>query len=110
MYKLIYSLGFLIRQFVLPNPFTPFGESAELINLIVGGLFVPLSFIMVGLIYDRGSEPALGSFLFNLVYALNTGITYVVCLAYPVKWLMIVIAAAYFVLYLFVAYRIREAQ
>lgn len=109
MYKPIYFLGFMIRQFILPNPFTPFGESAELINLIVGGAFVPFSFIMVGLIYDRGSEPALGSILFNLVYALNTGITYVVCLVYPAKWLMIVIAVAYFVSYLFVACRIREA-
>ena len=110
MYKLIYLVGFLIRQFALPNPFTPFGTSAELINLIVGGAFVPLSYFMVGLIYERGSAPVLGCILFNIVYAVNTGITYLVCLAYPTVWLMIVIALAYFALYLFAAYKIRETQ
>ena len=110
MYKIIYLIGFFIRQFVLPNPFIPFGDNAELINLIVGGIFVPLSYIMVGLIYDNGSEPVLGSILFTIVYALNTGVTYIVCLAYPTAWLMIVIACAYFALYFFFAYKIREAQ
>ena len=110
MYKIIYLFGFLIRQFVLPNPFTPFGNSAVLINLIVGGVFVPLSYFMVGLIYERGSEPAWGSILFTIVYAINTCVTYLVCLAYPTVWLMVLIAVAYFALYLFVAYKIREAQ
>lgn len=109
MYKIIYVVGFLIRQFCLPNPFAPIGTSAELINWIAGGLFIPLSYIMTGLIYDRGSEPAFGSILFNVVYAVNTGVTYLVCLAYPTVWLMVLIAVAYFALYLFVAYKIREA-
>ena len=110
MYKIIYLVGFLIRQFVLPNPFTPFGNNAELINLIVGGTLVPISYFMVGMIYERGSAPAWGSILFTIVYAINTGVTYLVCLAYPTVWLMVLIAIAYFALYLFVAYKIREAQ
>ena len=110
MYKVFYIIGLLIRQFVLPNPFTPFGDSADLINLIVGGVFVPLSYFMVGLIYERGSEPAWGSILFTIAYAINTGITYLVCLAYPTVWLMTLIAIAYFALYLFIAYKIREIQ
>ena len=110
MYKIIYLVGFLIRQFAFPNPFTPFGNDAELINLIVGGAFVPLSYFMVGLIYERGSAPAWGSILFTIVYAINTGVTYLVCLVYPTVWLMVLIAVANFALYLFVAYKIREAQ
>lgn len=110
MYKIIYIVGFLIRQFVLPNPFTPFGNNAELINLMVGGMFIPLSFFMVGLIYESGSAPALGSILFNFIYAINTGVTYIVCLAYPTVWLMLLIIIAYFALYLFVAFKIREAR
>ena len=110
MYKIIYLAGFLIRQFVLPNPFTPFGNNAELINLLVGGVFVPLSYFMVGLIYERGSEPAWGSILFTVVYAINTGVTYLVCMAYPSTWLMTLIVVAYFALYLFVSYKISEAQ
>lgn len=108
MYKLIYIIGFLIRQFLLPNPFAPLGNNAELINWIVGGAFVPLSFIITGLFYDRGSEPAFGSFLFLVVYAVNTGIAYLVCLAYPMIWLMVVIAVAYFALVIFIATKLRE--
>ena len=110
MYKIIYLAGFLIRQFALPNPFTPFGNNAELINLIVGGVFVPLSYFMVGLIYEKRSAPFWGSILFTIVYAINTGVTYLVCLAYPTAWLMVLIAVAYFALYLFAAYKLREAQ
>ena len=110
MYRIIYFAGLLIRQFALPNPFTPFGDSADLINLIAGAVFVPLSYFMVGLIYERESAPALGSILFTIVYAINTGVTYLVCLAYPTAWLMVLIAVAYFVLYLFAAYKLREAQ
>ena len=81
-----------------------------MINLIAGAVFVPLSYFMVGLIYERESAPALGSILFTIVYAINTGVTYLVCLAYPTAWLMVLIAVAYFVLYLFAAYKLREAQ
>ena len=109
MYKIIYFAGFLIRQYALPNPFIPFGENAELINLIVGGVFIPLSYVMVGLIYDKGSNPALGSILFTTIYAINTGVTYLVCWLYPTIWLMIIISVIYFAMYLFVAIRIRES-
>ena len=78
MYKIIYLVGFLIRQFAFPNPFTPFGNNAELINLMVGGVFVPLSYFMVGLIYERGNAPTWGAILFTIVYAINTGVTYLV--------------------------------
>lgn len=110
MYRIIYFAGFLIRQFALPNPFTPFGDSADLINFIVGSVFVPLSYYMVGFIHERGRTPAWGSILFTIVYAFNTGVTYLVCLVYPTVWLMVLISVAYFALYLFVAYKIREAQ
>ena len=110
MHRIIYLVGFLIRQFALPNPFTPFGDSADSINLIVGGVFVPLSYFMVGLIYEKRSAPFWGSILFTIVYAINTGVTYLVCLVYPTVWLMVLIAVAYFALYLFVACKIREAQ
>lgn len=50
----------------------------------------------------------LGSLLFLIVYAINTGITYLVCLAYPMIWLMIVIAVAYLALVIFFAVKIRD--
>lgn len=95
LYALVRFIGFLIRQFVLPNPFTPLGDMAIVVNWIVGGVFIPLSYFETGLFYDRGSEPALGSFLFNLFYMINTGITYLIMLAYPYYWLIGIITVAY---------------
>lgn len=108
MYRLIYIISFLIRQFLLPNPFAPLGGNAEIINLLVGGAFVPLSYFMTGFIYDKGSEPAIGSILFLVVYAINTGVTYLVCLAYPLEWLMILIGAAYFAIFVILSVIIRK--
>lgn len=108
MYKLIYIIGFLVRQFLLPNPFAPLGNNAELINWIVGGAFVPLSFFMTGLFYDRGNEPAIGSLLFLVIYAVNTGIAYLVFLAYPMIWLMIEIVVLYFALIVFLSSKWHE--
>lgn len=110
MYRIIYFAGFLIRQYALPNPFIPFGNNAELINLIVGGILIPVSYVMVGLIYSRGSNPALGSILFTILYVINTGVTYLVCLVYPMMWLICLIVIGYFLIYLLVAYRIGEIQ
>lgn len=108
MYKILYLIGFLIRQFILPNPFEPFGESAILINYAVGTLLIPISYVMTGMIYERGDEPAVGSILFLFVYSMNTGITYLICLAYPIVWLMISIAILYLVLYVLLALKLRE--
>ena len=98
MYRLIYIISFLIRQFLLPNPFAPLGGNAEIINLLVGGAFVPLSYFMTRFIYD----------LFLVVYALNTGMTYLVCLAYPLVWLMILIGTVYFAIFVFLSVIIRK--
>lgn len=108
MYKLIYLIGFIIRQFLLPNPFTPLGQNAELINLIVGVAFVPFSYGIVGLFYERGSAPAFGSFLFTVVYAINTGITYLICLVYPMMWLMILIPIIYIAIVIFLSVKLRK--
>ena len=109
MYRLFYLAGFLIRQFLLPNPFEPLGDSALLINWIAGGAFWILSFLMTGLIYQSGEAPIVGCLLFNLNYALNTGITYLVFLVYPTIWLMILIAAIYLILYVGTAIFIRRS-
>lgn len=108
MYPLLSIAGFVIRQFFLPNPFAPIGASADGINLLFSGLLVPISYAMTGMIYQKGSEPAIGSILFFLVYMVNTGAIYLVCLAYPTVWLMIVITALYFAAYIFVASKVRD--
>ena len=102
LYAIIHIIGVCVRQFILPNPFEPLGSAAAIVNLIVGLVMGPITYAMVGCIYHSGSAPALGSLLYLLFYAINTGAMYFVCLACPTIWLMIFIAIAYFVV-MFVA-------
>ena len=107
LYTIISVAGICIRQFLLPNPFEPLGDIAEGLNLLFGGLFVPVSFAMAGIMYKRGSGAIIGSILFTATYALNTLVAYLVFLVYPTTWLMILIGAAYIVIYVVVAILIR---
>ena len=81
MYKLIVAISILIRQFYLPNPFealgdglivnigeTPMAFPPEILNWIAEPFMHVVTFAVVGLYYDRGSAPALGSFLYLLFY------------------------------------------
>lgn len=73
MYGLMAVISILIRNFVLPNPFECFGDSAFIINLIAELIIHAVAFGLVGLIYSRGEAPALGSILYLLAYAMITG-------------------------------------
>lgn len=95
MYRIIYFVGMLVRQFLLPNPFTPLGTMGELINLVSSAVLMPLSYFQVSLIYTSGSAPALGSILFTVMYAVNTGVIYLIMLLFPIQWLMITAAVLY---------------
>lgn len=88
-------ISLIVRQFLLPNPFAPLGDNAVLINWIFGVVFIPLSYKMVGLIYTKNSDPGFGSFLFLVVYALNTFVTYIACEAWPYYWIIGLIVLAY---------------
>ena len=69
MYGLMSTVSVLVRQFYLPNPFEYMGAVSFFCNAIAGMLLVPVAYALVGTIYRRGSFPALGSFLFLVVYA-----------------------------------------
>ena len=94
MYKLISVLSLLIRQFCLPNPFECFGDSAWLINLIAGIIIAPIAFWIVGTVYQKGSEPVIGSVLYLVAYALLTGILWVMGIfSFAWWWVLILIFA-----------------
>lgn len=73
MYKIVSISSAFIRQFLLPNPFAaiPLGE---LYNWAATAILMPITYIIVGLFYRRGSAPGLGSFLFLVFYMIHTGI------------------------------------
>lgn len=67
MYKFIHLVSAIIRQFVLPNPYTNvIGNEvyADLFNIFIGGTILHLcAYILTGCGYTRGiNDPASGSF------------------------------------------------
>lgn len=74
LYSIFAIISLLMRNFVLPNPFECFGDTAWLINLIAEPIIHAVAFALVGLVYQRGEAPAIGSILYLITYALLTGI------------------------------------
>ena len=95
MYKLISISSMLIRQFLLPNPFASL-PNGELYNWLATFLLVPITYFIVGFFYERGTAPALGSFLFLVFYLIHTGIL-LLCSAFDFSTIAcIVIGTIYF--------------
>ncbi len=108
MYTVMVFLSIFIRQYCLPNPFIPLGDMAILANYLASGILVPVSFAMTGLVYEKGSFPAFGSFLFLGIYILNTIVLEFIFTFYPVCWLMGGLGITYLVLFVFVGMKLRE--
>ncbi len=70
LYGLLSVISLFIRQFYLPNPFECFGEQAIIINWIAEPIIQAVSYSIVGLFYNKGSAPALGSLGFLSTYTL----------------------------------------
>lgn len=73
MYGIIASLSIFIRNFMLPNPFEAYPLGLAY-NWLAGIIMIPLTFVTVGLLYEKGSNPALGSFLYLVFYLVYTGL------------------------------------
>ena len=59
LYGVISVISIIVRQFFLPNPFDCFGDKAVLINWIVEPILHLIAYGLVGLVYCRGSFPAI---------------------------------------------------
>lgn len=89
LYTIIAIVSFAVRNLVLPNPFECFGDNAILINLIAEPIIHAVSFGLVGLVYTKGSAPALGSFLYLLTYCAITGILLLMSIFSFARWWII---------------------
>lgn len=68
--------SYLIRQFCFPNPFSNIVKDsniATIVNLICGGIFIPLAYILTGTWYKGGAK-SVGSFGFFINYVILTGL------------------------------------
>lgn len=87
MYKLVSIVSAFIRAFIFPNPFTRIFELylantmfntsaiifADIFNLVVGGtILCVICFPLVGIIYDRGDAPVIGSILYGVFVLINS--------------------------------------
>lgn len=99
MYGLVAIISTIVRQFYLPNPFECFGDIGLAYNWIASLAIHPIAFALVGLFYKRGSAPAVGSFLYLIMYATITGILVVMSIfEFTWWWVALVITATIAVL------------
>ncbi len=104
LYSIIATVSVLIRQFALPNPFEPLGETftlsikdvsiplaPEVANMIAEPLLHIVTFAIVGIYYKKGQhEPVFGSFLYLLFYAIHVGLIHMVS-CFGFAWAAIII-------------------
>ena len=108
LYTLFAFISYLIRNYCFSNPFSPLGEIGDGINLLFGFLLIPITYIIVGLVYRKNSYPLLGSILFIIIYSVNSCFTYFVMKIYPAVYLIIILVVAYLFLMGYIAYKINS--
>ena len=108
IYFVLAALFWFIRQVAIPNPFEVLGEgipiiigevsfllTPDILNWIADPVIGAITFIVVGLYYIKRSDPALGSILYMIFYAVHIGLLYLLLWVYPIVWLMVLIVGIY---------------
>lgn len=88
MYKIVASISVILRTFYFPNPFTKYFEvifaddavlssfavpAADLINMAFGATILWwICYPLVGIVYDRGEAPVIGSILYLIAVFINS--------------------------------------
>ena len=70
MYQIISSFSSIARLLWVPNPFEPL-PLAIIINWAVAPILYVFTYRIVGLFYDAGSEPAVGSILYLVFFIIH---------------------------------------
>lgn len=95
MYGIITIISVIVRQFLLPNPFECFGENAILYNWIAEPILHIVAYGLVGLVYCKGSFPALGSFFYLITYSALVGVLWLFgAFAFAWWWILIITMVA----------------
>lgn len=91
IYKFFYIFSFLIRNFVIPNPFdclqgqrieingVELSVIPEVINILIEPILGGITYFVVGFYYSRSSEkPVIGSILYLIFYCIHTALLFVI--------------------------------
>lgn len=89
MYRIVSLISLFLRTYIFENPFERYIELylqntiwysssstiAYLFNLTIGGsILCGICFPLVGLVYDRGENPTIGSILYGVFVLINSKI------------------------------------
>ena len=113
IYKILSVAFWFIRQFYMPNPFEALGEgitvtisgaelllTPDVLNWITGGVLPTITFLVVGIYYISRSCPAWGSILYMVLFCVHTALLYLMCMAYPSTFLIILILVGYIAIHI----------
>lgn len=122
IYKIVALFSFIIRQFLIPNPFESlrgkilinFGTLTvpippELINLMIEPILFFITYTVVGIYYNKEyDEPILGSILYLFFYAIHVGL---ICFAsyFGFSWIAIAVTLAIYIAIHIVINKIRNS-
>ena len=108
MYKIMALISVVVRQFYLPNPFEALEEGLEItlnnnqfimgpecLNLVTEPLIHIITFAVVGLYYERGSAPVLGSLMYLFFYCMHAFILWLMSLTSFTYWAVLFILVIY---------------
>lgn len=112
MYNIIHVISALVRQFLLPNPFSnlfPNQVYADIFNIFIGGLVLHvLAYVMTGTVYEKKSAPGFGSLLYMINYCLITGLIVLVTWLIHNFWISIIVFIILYILILVLLSKISD--
>ena len=113
IYNILSFVFWWIRQFHMPNPFEVLGEgitiaisgvevllTPDTLNWIAGGILPTITFLVVGIYYISRSCPAWGSILYMVFFCIHTALLYLMCMAYPSTFLIVLIFIGYIAIHI----------
>ena len=115
LYGFVSILGFLLRNFVLPNPFQSLYNEIiinvfqnemclkpDVLNYIVEPIYATFTFLIVGLYYVKGSNAVLGSVLYSVFYCIHCGFIYVIAYFHFVPIAIIITIILYVLMHILI--------
>lgn len=101
MYHIVSSFSSLYRLFFVPNPFEPL-PLAIIINWAVAPFLQFFTYHIVGLFYDAGSEPVIGSGLYLVFFVIHTYLLKLIGVLGWTWWTFGIVLGAYLVVLSFI--------
>ena len=115
-YKFFYIFSFLVRNFIIPNPFDSLqGQTIEIngvelpvipeiINIFIEPILGGITYFVVGFYYSRSSgKSIIGSVSYLLFYCIHTAIIFVIFQLNRSALLIILVITSYVFLHILIA-------